>query len=247
MDELSSGLLSSRGVRALSSPIVVAWLLFLLSGPTPIHAPRPRPINYSVGVGTSDFVTASADASTQGGPPPLELSSFLQDLSLGAVSSPVMRASVSVLSPNFHRYLDASASSRSPPPPPRVTVDTAANAVVDCMDAAIDACVGTVDHAVQAVVETCTVCTEYCPPIETASVRRSSASLESSVDPPDDITVDGSLVASSEPDDLGPALEGGSAATSPMGPSLIDSDDEPIATRPPGYLNSFKTCEVSDQ
>ena len=71
-----------------------------------------------------------------------------------------MRASVSVLSPNFHRYLDASASPRSPPPPPRVTVDTAANAVVDCMDAAIDACVGTVDHAVQAVVETCTECTE---------------------------------------------------------------------------------------
>ena len=67
------------------------------------------------------------------------------------------------------------------------------------------------------------------------------------MDPPGDITVDGSLVAGSEPDDLGPALEGGSEATSPMGPSLIDSDDEPVATRPTGYLNSSKTCEVSDQ
>ena len=37
------------------------------------------------------------------------------------------------------------------------------------------------------------------------------------------------------------------AVTSPMGPSLLDSDDEPIASHLPGYLNSFNTCEVSDQ
>ena len=37
------------------------------------------------------------------------------------------------------------------------------------------------------------------------------------------------------------------AVTSPMGPSLLDSDDEPIASHLPGYLNSFKSCEVSDQ
>ena len=79
---------------------------FIFSGPTPIHAPRPRPITYSIGLGTSDFSAESANASTQGGPPQLELFSFLQELSLGAVSSPVARAPVSVLSPNFQRYLD---------------------------------------------------------------------------------------------------------------------------------------------
>ena len=71
---------------------------------------RPRPITYSVGIGMSDYPADNADASTQEGPPPLELSFFLQDLLPGAVSSPVARASVSVLSPNFHRYLDTSAT-----------------------------------------------------------------------------------------------------------------------------------------
>ena len=55
------------------------------------------------------------------------------------------------------------------------------------------------------------------------------------------------MVDGSEPDDVGPALEGGPEATSPMGPSLIDSDDEPIASRLPCYLNRIETCEVSDQ
>ena len=69
------------------------------SGPTPIHAPRPRPITTSVGIGTSDFRAATSDAETQGGPSPFEFSSFLQDLSLTATSSPIPRGPVSVLSP----------------------------------------------------------------------------------------------------------------------------------------------------
>ena len=139
--------------------------------------------------------------------------------------------------------------------------------MVEAADVAIDTGLVLADKEVLAVVGTCTACTEYCPPIETASdanlsetvpresssadvtaaVRRSSASLESFLDPLDDFTVDGSLVAGSKPDNVGPALEGGPEATSPMGPSLIDSDGEPNASRLPGYLNSFKTCEVSGQ
>ena len=46
-------------------------------GPTPIRAPRPRPIDTSIGIGTSDFEAATSDAATQVGLPPLELSSFL--------------------------------------------------------------------------------------------------------------------------------------------------------------------------
>ena len=240
----------------------------LLPGPTPIHAPRPRPISYSVGVGTSDFVTASADASTQGGPPPLELSSFLQDLSLGAVSSPVMRASVSVLSPNFHRYLDASASPRSPPPPPRVTVDTAANAVVDCIDAAVDACVAVTDQSVQAVVETGETSTSYDPPAGTPLAAPSSPAVsvsevveadvgqsdvlstditETLLEVVDDVPARDPLSIEPAPEGVVPGLAPASAETSPMGPSLLDSDDEPIASRLPGYLSSFKSCELSDQ
>ena len=80
--------------------------VFLLSGPTPIHAPRPLPITYSVGIGTSDFGASQVDAATQGGPSSLEMSSFLQDLSLGAISSPVAPFPVSVFSPTFQRFLD---------------------------------------------------------------------------------------------------------------------------------------------
>ena len=252
----------------------------IFSGPTPIHAPRPGPISYSVGVGTSDFGAPASGTETQGGPPPLELSSFLRDLPLDATSSPTARTPVTVLSPNFRQYLEAGSGRASPVrialsrgTSARVeSVDAVTNtdlvladkevlAVVEAVDVAIDTGLVLTDKEVLAVVGTCTACTEYCPPIETASdanlsetvadvtvaVRRSSASLESFVDPPDDFTVDESLVAGSEPDDVGPALEGEPEATSPLGPSLIDSDDEPIASHLPGYLNSFKTCEVSDQ
>ena len=233
---------------------------FLLSGPTPIHAPRPRPIIYSIGIGTSDFSAASADASTQGGPPSLELSSFLQDLSLGAVSSPVARAPVPVLSPNFQRYLDLSTAPRSPPPR-RVAVcrgtstrdevqfsEVAVNAVFDCDDKAVQDVMGSLDAS-----------TEYCPPVETVSVASlsvpafrdtsdvdavvsgfcSPASPESSVDPPGNFTVDGLLAAQSASEAVVSVSESGPEETSPMGPSLVDSDDELFATRLPGYLNSF--------
>ena len=233
--------------------------LFNFSGPTPNHAPRPRPVTYSIGMGTSDFSAESADASTQRGPPPLELSSFLQDLSLGAVSSPVARAPVSVLSPNFQRYLELSPTLRSPRP--RVAVcrgtstrdevqfsEVAGNAVCDCDDKTVQAVMGSLDAS-----------TEYCPPVETVSVAFlsvpaprdtsdvdaavsglcSPASLESSVDPPDDFTVDGSLAAQSASEAVVSVSEFGPEETSPTGPSLVDSDDELIATRLPGYLNSF--------
>ena len=116
-----------------------------------------------MGIGTSDFGAPQADAGTQGGPPSLEMSSFLQDLTLGAVSSPVTRAPVSVLSPSFQRFLDGESAIRSPPPA-RITLDAAVNAVVDCRDMAINACVGVADQTVQAVTETGDAATCYDPP-----------------------------------------------------------------------------------
>ena len=80
------------------------------------------------------------------------------------------------------------------------------------------------------------------PDIELAAVGSTSLnSLESSVDPPDDFTVDGSLAARSELGDAGPASASGPEETSSIGANLYDSDHEPIASRLPGYLNSFKT------
>ena len=121
-----------------------------------------------MGVGTSDFGATQVDAATQGGPSSLELSSFLQDLSLGATSSPVTRAPVSVLSPSFQRFLDRESAARSPPPPPppppRVTVEAAVSAFVTHVDVAVDACVGTADQEVQAVPETGDTATCYDPP-----------------------------------------------------------------------------------
>ena len=120
--EMDFQIFSSLIFAQFSINILIGRWHFSILGPTPIHAPRPRPITYSVVIGTSDYRADNADTSTQEGPPPLELSSFLQDLLPGAVSSPVARASVSVLSLNFHRYLDTSATPRSPPPAPCVTV-----------------------------------------------------------------------------------------------------------------------------
>ena len=224
---------------------------FLLSGPTPIHAPRPRHITYSIGIGTGDFGDGSVDVSTQGGPPQLNLSSFLNELSLTGVSSPVRQAPVSV------SFTVAS------PPPARITLDAAVNAVVVCRDMAINACVGVADQTVQATVGFSDAFTDYDPPAEiapvaelletvlcespSANVRRLSFSFESSVEPPEDFTVDGSLADESSSELAAPALDPAPEETSPIGPSLVDSDDELIATRLPGYLSNFKTCEVSDQ
>ena len=234
--------------------------VFLLSGPTPIHAPRPLPITYSVGIGTSDFVASQVDAATQGGPSSLEMSSFLHDLSLGAISSPVARAPVSVLSPSFQRFLDRESAILSPSPPVRVTVEAGVSAVVTPVDVAVDACVAVVDQSVQAVVGTGETSTDYDPPVEPLSAAPSPPA--SSVPEPVEADVEQSDVPSADstdtlleavedvpagdPPSAEPAPEGAvpglvpaSAETSPMGPSLVDSDDEPIASRLPGYLNSF--------
>ena len=213
-----------------------------------------------MGIGTSGFGASQNDAGTQVAPPPLEMSSFLQDLCLDAVSSPVARAPVSVLSPNFQRFLDRESAIRSPPPPPRVTVDAGVGAVVTPVDVAVDACVAVVDQSVQAVVETGETSTDYDPPVEPLSAVPSSpatsvletveADVEqsdvSSTDSTDtlletveDVPAGDPLSAEAAPERAVPGLVPVSAETSPMGPSLVDSDDEPIASRLPGYLNSF--------
>ena len=237
---------------------------FLLSGPTPIHAPRPRPITYSVGIGTSDFGATQVDAATQGGPSSLEMSSFFQDLSLGAISSPVARAPVSVLSPSFQRFLDRESTPQSPPPPVRITVETGVSAVVTPVDVAVDACVAVADQSVQAVVETGETSTEYDPPVDTLPAAPSSptvsvsGTLETDVERSDvpstdstdtlleaveNVPVGNPLPAEPAPEGAVPGLVPVSAETSPMGPSLVDSDDEPIASRLPGYLNIFNSVK----
>ena len=227
---------------------------FLLSGPTPIHAPRPRPITYSIAIGTSDFGNDSVDVSTQGGPPQLDFSSFLYDLPLTGVSSPVTRAPVSVLSPVLRRSLTVAS-----PPSARLTVDAVVNAIVTPVDVAVDAVVAASDQAVQAVVEVSESSTSYDPPVEKTAIAASSsvpavrpvleaalvaASASEVVEPavdqpapleiPEDFSA-GSLL-SGEPDQetapSSPDLT--TAVTSPMRASLLDSDDEPIASRLPG-------------
>ena len=247
---------------------------FPLSGTTPIHAPRPRPITYSIGIGTSDFDDGSVDASTQGGPPQLNFSSFLNELSLAGASSPVRQAPVSVLSPVLRRSFTVAS-----PPSARLTVDAGVNAIVTPVDVAVDAVVAASDQAVQAVVEVSESSTSYDPPVEETAIAASSsvpavrpvleaalvaASASEVVEPavdqpappvsgaerleiPEDFSADSLL--SGEPDQetapSSPDLT--TAVTSPMRASLLDSDDEPIASRLPGYLSNFKTCEVSDQ
>ena len=106
------------------------------------------------------------------------VSSSLQYLSFNTIISPVTRAPVSVLSPNFQRYLESGFVARSPPPP-RVSVcqststrdevqyvDVAVNAVCDCADVSVDACVSSVDKVVQTAVETSDAFTVHDPPVE---------------------------------------------------------------------------------
>ena len=218
-----------------------------------------------MGIGTSDFGASQIDAGTQVVPPPLEMSSFLQDLCLDAVSSPVAQAPVSVLSPSFQRFLDRDSVSRSPLP--RVTVDAAVSAVVNSVDVAIDACVGAADQSIQAVVETGEASTDYDPPVETLPAAPSplaagspevveadteqsgvplAGSTEGLLEVADDLPIRSPLSAESVPEGAVSHLAPAAIATSPMGPSLLDSDDEPIASRLPGYLSNFKSREVSD-
>ena len=176
------------------------------------------------------------------------------------------RGPVSVLSPTFQRYLDTGAAPRSPPPAPRIAVcrDTSTRDEVQFVDSSTDAIIITVDKAVQAVVEHCDVSTEHDPPVESPTVVPASAddflasvdldvtptallsagSTESVVDPPEDFSIDGSLVAENTPETAASVSDFVPLVTSPMGPALVDLDDELIATRLPGYLNSFRPCEV---
>ena len=205
-------------------------------------------------MGTSDFGATQVDVATQGGPSSLELSSFLQDLSLGAISSPVSRAPVSVLSPSFQRFLDRESTLPSPPPPVRITVETGVSAVVTPVDVAVDACVAVVDQFVQAVVETGETSTEYDPPVDTLPVAPSPVpalsvsgtdalgdasvstvgSAETLLEVPGDFSFDSLLPAEPDRESASPSAALMSTVASPMGPSLLDSDDEPIASRLPG-------------
>ena len=173
---------------------------------------------------------------------------------------------VSVLSPTFQRYLDTGAAPRSPPPAPCIAVcsGTSPRDAVQLVDASTDAIIITVDKAVHAVVEHCDVSTEHDPAVESPTVVRASVddvpasvdldvvptallsagSTESVVDPQGDFPVDGSLVAENTPETAASVSDFVPLVTSPMGPALVDSDDELIATRLPGYLNSFRPCEV---
>ena len=137
-------------------------MLFFV-GPTPIHAPVPRPIVYSIGIGTSDYPDEGVTVNTSGGPPQLNVSSFLNDLSAADTSSPVRRTPVSVLSPVLQRTLSVVSPRR-----PRLTIESGINAVVCCSDASLNACVDTVDKEVQAVIETADGSTCYEPQVETS-------------------------------------------------------------------------------
>ena len=140
--------------------------------------------------------------------------------------------------------------------------DVAVNAACDCSYASVDAGVSSADKAVQVAVETSDAFGLYDPPFEPPPAASPSVadvfgmmpigkpvvdqpdlpsviSTETLLEFPEDFSVAGSLAARSESGDAGPASESGLEETSPLGVSLIDSDDEPIASRLPGYLNSL--------
>ena len=107
------------------------------------------------------------------------------------------------------------------------------------VDASTDVVIVTADKSVQAVVEYCDVGTEHDRLGVTSPVLPSADSVEPVADPPEDLSVVGSLGADSSPETVVPESDPVPLVTSPMGASLVDSDDEAIATRLPGYLNSF--------
>ena len=116
------------------------------------------------------------------------------------------------------------------------------------------------DKAVLAVVDRCDAITAYDPPVEashsallpvhgdpgwsigpglTTPGLRSPASPGSTVGAPDDFSVRGSLIVRPVSDDVVSVSEAGLFETSTIGPSLVDSDDEKLASLVPGYLNIF--------
>ena len=224
---------------------------FSVLGPTPIHAPRPRPVTSSVCIRTSDFGHVTTDVETQMGSSPFELPSFLQDLSFNAASSPLRRPSVSALSPNFRQFLDGSHVVGSLP---------TTRVEPKCVDASTSGSVELKDKAVSAIVD----CRDSAAGIDSAPVVAlveppaspdQSAALVIAVDspaviPPSDAPTDDSSTGGSTVTVFGPTASASDSVvgeTSTIGPSLLDSDDEPIASRLPGYLSNFKTCEVSGQ
>ena len=139
-------------------------------------------------------------------------------------------------------------------------VDVAVNAVCDSADVSVDACVSSVDKVIQSAVETSDAFTVHDPPVEFPPVASpladdvpamvvpvvdqsdlpSAGSTETLLGVPDDISVDGSPTAGSVHENDSSAPGSVSVETSPVEPSLLDSDDEPIASHLPGYLNSLK-------
>ena len=84
-------------------------------GPTPIHASRPLPLTSTNSIGTSDFRTVIVDAVTQVDPPHLQFSSFLNELSFSATSSPLQRPVSTPASLSFRRFLEAETSMEGRP------------------------------------------------------------------------------------------------------------------------------------
>ena len=112
---------------------------------------------------------------------------------------------------------------------------------------ATDTGIISVDKTVQAVVEYCDVGTDHDLLGVTSPVLPPADSVESVVDPPVETPPAASPPVSDAPEladavvTLPARLSAGSTgSSSPMGASLVGSDDEVIATRLPGYLNNLK-------
>ena len=167
------------------------------------------------------------------------------------MSSPVIRAPVSALSPVLRRSLTVAS-----PPPARVTLckGPSTRDELEYVEMATDTGIVSVDKPVQAVVEYCDVGTDHDLLGVTSSVLPPADSVESVVDPPVE-TPPAASPPVSDALELADAVvtpparlsAGSTGSSSPIGASLVDSHDEVIATRLPGYLINLKPCEVSDQ
>ena len=142
-------------------------------------------------------------AEARGGPPTLELSSFLNDLSLTATISPLPRPVASAPSPISRQF--------------RVSISQATSTcdLFHCADVSKCTTSACVDKAVLAIVPSSDVATDYYPPTDPAFVGllladggsglpeldiaspdlRYVGNHGSTVNPPEDFSVDGSLVA----------------------------------------------------
>ena len=204
--------------------------------------------------GPATFPSPRLDVGTQGDPPPLELSTFLNDLSFAAASSPLP---MPVSSPTFRHFLNAETSVESLPPARIFVCQSSSTSDLVCrvdVNTCHEGLLSVVDKAVSATVVTSDVATAYDPPASPSSVLLSLHVSSELPDPdvrPLELHTDAdSQVAVESPEDVvgslcalfvstpltGTALE----ETSTMGLSLVDSDDELLASRLQGYLNSFQ-------